>query len=154
MARHGWRLDAASRFSIPTARLSDDNFQQGMAALRTPGEAINQDDAVTEEIICSCLPDADEAGPAFPMSGFAVRAFKMATPPRSTSLPSPPSISFSDYWNALGQRARSRETPSGSRPRVGPPRSPSSSSDAPRSRTVAYVPCSRISGSTRLLYAA
>ena len=32
------------------ARLSDDDFQQGMAALRTPGDAINQDDAVTEEI--------------------------------------------------------------------------------------------------------
>jgi len=32
------------------ARLSDDDFQQGMTALRTPGDAINQDDAVTEEI--------------------------------------------------------------------------------------------------------
>jgi len=32
------------------ARLSDDDFQQGMAALRTPGDAINQNDAVTEEI--------------------------------------------------------------------------------------------------------
>jgi len=32
------------------ARLSDDDFQQGMAALQTPGDAINQDDAVTEEI--------------------------------------------------------------------------------------------------------
>jgi hypothetical protein len=32
------------------ARLSDDDFQQGMAALRTPGNAINQNDAVTEEI--------------------------------------------------------------------------------------------------------
>jgi ubiquinone/menaquinone biosynthesis C-methylase UbiE len=32
------------------ARLSDDDFQQGMAALRTPSDAINQDDAVTEEI--------------------------------------------------------------------------------------------------------
>lgn len=32
------------------ARLSDDDFQQGMAALRTPGDAINQKDAVTEEI--------------------------------------------------------------------------------------------------------
>jgi ubiquinone/menaquinone biosynthesis C-methylase UbiE len=32
------------------ARLSDDDFQQGMAALRTPGDAINQDNAVTEEI--------------------------------------------------------------------------------------------------------
>jgi hypothetical protein len=31
------------------ARLSDDDFQ-GMAALRTPGDAINQNDAVTEEI--------------------------------------------------------------------------------------------------------
>jgi len=30
--------------------LSDDYFQQGMAALRTPGDAINQNDAVTEEI--------------------------------------------------------------------------------------------------------
>jgi ubiquinone/menaquinone biosynthesis C-methylase UbiE len=32
------------------ARLSDDDFRQGMAALRTHGDAINQDDAVTEEI--------------------------------------------------------------------------------------------------------
>ena len=32
------------------ARLSDDEFQRGMAALRTRGDAINQDDAVTEEI--------------------------------------------------------------------------------------------------------
>ena len=32
------------------ARLSDDDFQQGMAALRSAGDAINQDDAVTEEI--------------------------------------------------------------------------------------------------------
>ena len=32
------------------ARLSDDDFQQGMGALRNPGGAINQDDAVTEEI--------------------------------------------------------------------------------------------------------
>jgi len=32
------------------ARLSDDEFQRGMAALRTHDDAINQDDAVTEEI--------------------------------------------------------------------------------------------------------
>ena len=32
------------------ARLSDDDFQQGMAALRTPGDVIDQNDAVTEEI--------------------------------------------------------------------------------------------------------
>ena len=32
------------------ARLSDDDFEQGMAALRTHGDAINQDGAVTEEI--------------------------------------------------------------------------------------------------------
>ena len=32
------------------ARLSDDGFQQGMAALRTRGDMINQNDAVTEEI--------------------------------------------------------------------------------------------------------
>src|ERR1700746_1420117 len=32
------------------ARLSDDEFQRGMAALRIHGDAINQDDAVTEEI--------------------------------------------------------------------------------------------------------
>ena len=54
----------------------------------------------------------------------------------------------------LRQRARSRETPSGNRPRVGPPRSPASSSGAPRSRIVACVPCSRTSGSIRLSYAA
>ena len=40
----------------------------------------------------------------------------------------------------LRQRARSCETPSNSRPRVGPPRSPSSPSAAPRSR---IVPVSR-----------
>jgi hypothetical protein len=54
----------------------------------------------------------------------------------------------------LRQRARSCETPLGNRPRVGPPRSPSSSSDALRSRTVACAPCSRTSESSRLLYAA
>jgi hypothetical protein len=32
------------------ARLSDDDFQRGMAALRTRGDRINQNDAVTEEI--------------------------------------------------------------------------------------------------------
>jgi hypothetical protein len=32
------------------ARLSDDDFERGMAALRTHGDAINQDDPVTEEI--------------------------------------------------------------------------------------------------------
>ena len=32
------------------ARLSDDDFRRGMAALRTHGDAIDQDDAVTEEI--------------------------------------------------------------------------------------------------------
>ena len=54
----------------------------------------------------------------------------------------------------LRQRARSCETPSSNRPRVGPRRSPSSSSDAPRSRTAADVPCSRTSGSSRLSYGA
>jgi hypothetical protein len=32
------------------ARLSDQDFEQGMEALRSPGDAINQDNAVTEEI--------------------------------------------------------------------------------------------------------
>jgi hypothetical protein len=32
------------------ARLSDDDFQRGMAALQTPGIAIKQDDPPTEEI--------------------------------------------------------------------------------------------------------
>jgi ubiquinone/menaquinone biosynthesis C-methylase UbiE len=32
------------------ARLSDDDFQRGMAALQTPGNAIDQNDPVTEEI--------------------------------------------------------------------------------------------------------
>jgi hypothetical protein len=32
------------------ARLSDDDFPQGMAALRTPGNTIEQADAVTAEI--------------------------------------------------------------------------------------------------------
>jgi len=32
------------------ARLSNEDFQQGMAALRNPGDAINENDAVTEEI--------------------------------------------------------------------------------------------------------
>jgi hypothetical protein len=38
--------------------------------------------------------------PALPMSRFTLRAFEVAMPPRPTSLPSPLSISFSDYWNA------------------------------------------------------
>jgi hypothetical protein len=50
--------------------------------------------------------------------------------------------------------ARMRETPLSSRPTGGPPRSPASSSDGPRSRTAACVPCSRTSESIRLLYAA
>ena len=41
---------SAIRADLFLARLSDDDFQQGMAALRTPGDAINQKDAVTEEI--------------------------------------------------------------------------------------------------------
>jgi ubiquinone/menaquinone biosynthesis C-methylase UbiE len=32
------------------ARLSDDDFEQGMVALRSPGDKINQNDPVTEEI--------------------------------------------------------------------------------------------------------
>jgi hypothetical protein len=32
------------------ARLSDQDFEQGMAALRSPGNEIDQDDPVTEEI--------------------------------------------------------------------------------------------------------
>ena len=32
------------------ARLPDEDFDQGMAALRTHGDAIDQNDAVTEEI--------------------------------------------------------------------------------------------------------
>ena len=43
------------------------------------------------------------------------------------------------------QRARSCVTPSGNRPRVGPPRLPESSSGARRSKTVAGVPYSRTS---------
>ena len=35
--------------SVP-ARLSDKDFEQGMAALRNHGDAIYQNDAVTEEI--------------------------------------------------------------------------------------------------------
>jgi SAM-dependent methyltransferase len=41
---------SALRADSLLARLSDDDFQQGMAALRTPGDAINQNDDVTEEI--------------------------------------------------------------------------------------------------------
>jgi hypothetical protein len=88
------------------------------------------------------------------MSSFASRAFEMAMPPRRSSLPSPPSISFSDEWMSLRQRARSCETPLGNRPRVGPPRSPASSSGAPRSRTVGDVRCSKTSEPTHLSYAA
>jgi SAM-dependent methyltransferase len=40
----------ADSFLASLARLSDDDFQEGMAALRTPGDAINQNDAVTEAI--------------------------------------------------------------------------------------------------------
>jgi len=47
----------------------------------------------------------------------------------------------------LRQRARSYETPLSSRPTGGPPRSPASSSGAPRSRTAVRVPCSRTSAS-------
>jgi hypothetical protein len=54
----------------------------------------------------------------------------------------------------LGQRARSCETPSSNRPRVGPPRSPASSSGAPRSKTVAGAPCSRTSEPIHLRCAA
>src|SRR5277367_1904974 len=54
----------------------------------------------------------------------------------------------------LRQRARSRETPSSNRPRVvGPRRSPSSSSDVLRSRTVVYAPCSRTSEPIHLSHA-
>jgi hypothetical protein len=53
----------------------------------------------------------------------------------------------------LRQRARSCETPSSSRPIVGPRRSPSSSSDAPRSKIVAGVRCSRTSEPIRLSHA-
>ena len=56
-----------------------------------------------------------------------------------------PSEGFSGRGMPLGQRARSCETPSSNRPRVGPPRSPASSSGAPRSRTVGDVRCSRTS---------
>jgi hypothetical protein len=51
--------------------------------------------------------------------------------------------SFSGIRMPLRQRARSREVPSSNPPRAGPLRSPSLSSDALRSRTVACVPCSR-----------
>jgi ubiquinone/menaquinone biosynthesis C-methylase UbiE len=49
------------------ARLSDDEFQQGMAALRNPGDAINRDDAVTEEIDWYCLPEMAEIASALPI---------------------------------------------------------------------------------------
>ena len=41
---------SALRANSFLARLSDDDFEQGMAALRSPGDAINQANAVTEEI--------------------------------------------------------------------------------------------------------
>jgi ubiquinone/menaquinone biosynthesis C-methylase UbiE len=41
---------SAQRADSFLARLSDNDFQQGMAALRSPGDVINQDDAVTEDI--------------------------------------------------------------------------------------------------------
>jgi ubiquinone/menaquinone biosynthesis C-methylase UbiE len=47
------------------ARLSDDDFERGMAALRTHGGAINQDDALPKKSIGSCLPGSDEK-PVFP----------------------------------------------------------------------------------------
>jgi hypothetical protein len=58
------------------------------------------------------------------------------------------------YRNALSQRARSCGTPLGSRPRVGPPRSLSSSSGVPRFKTAGDVPCSRISGPIHLSHVA
>jgi len=54
----------------------------------------------------------------------------------------------------LRQRARSYGTPLGSQPIGGPPRSPASSSAAPRSRTGVCVPCNRTSEPIRLLNAA
>jgi SAM-dependent methyltransferase len=41
---------SALRANSFLARLSDDDFQRGMAALRSPGSMINQNDAVTEDI--------------------------------------------------------------------------------------------------------
>jgi ubiquinone/menaquinone biosynthesis C-methylase UbiE len=46
------------------ARLSDHDFEEGMAALRSPGEEIDQDDPVTEEIDWFVLARADHETPA------------------------------------------------------------------------------------------
>ena len=99
-----------------------------MAAFRTPGNAINQDDAVIEEIDWFVFyPTGMSKLEALQMSSFASRAFEMAMPPRRSSLPSRlRSVSLTTE-TPLRQRARSREMPSSNRPRVGPPRSPASS---------------------------
>jgi hypothetical protein len=41
---------SAPRADLFLTRLSDGELQQGMAALRNPGEAVEQEHAVTEEI--------------------------------------------------------------------------------------------------------
>jgi hypothetical protein len=41
---------SALRADAFLARLSDDDFEQGMTAVRSPGDDIKRDDAVTEEI--------------------------------------------------------------------------------------------------------
>jgi len=41
---------SAPRADSFLARMSNDDFRRGMVALRNPGDAINQKDAVTEEI--------------------------------------------------------------------------------------------------------
>jgi ubiquinone/menaquinone biosynthesis C-methylase UbiE len=55
------------------ARLSDDDFQRGMVALRTHGDRINQNDAVTEEIdwFVFTRPHGREA-PVLPISPSSV----------------------------------------------------------------------------------
>jgi hypothetical protein len=58
-------------------RLSDNDFQQGMAALRTHGDAINQDDAVTEEIDW-CVFTRRMRSPVLPRSR---QVNKLAVPP-------------------------------------------------------------------------
>ena len=145
----GYRRRLGEPLKIPLradsflARLSDDDFQQGMAALRTLATQSTRTMQLSKKLIGSCLPYRMSKLEALQMSSFASRAFEMAMPPRRSSLPSRlRSVSLTTE-TPLRQRARSREMPSSNRPRVGPPRSPASSSDVPRSRTVACVPCSR-----------
>ena len=82
------------------ARLSDDDCQQGMAALRTPGNAINQDDAVIEEIDWFVFTLQDEQARSSPDVQLRIAGFRDGDAAEAVELALASSISFSDYRNA------------------------------------------------------